>query len=66
MANLTKLDYFELMDRCHIQLSSIGDHLSGHPALSTEMQYKLDVACEMIYDVYNYAASELHKLETKS
>jgi hypothetical protein len=53
--------YFELMDRCHVQMSMIEDHLLTNPQLTKKMRRKLVNSQELIMDVYQWAGRKDRK-----
>lgn len=50
--------YYELMDRCHVQMCMIEDHLLSNPQLTKKMKRKLLKSQALIMDVYQWAGSK--------
>ena len=55
---LNKGYYFELMDRCHVQMCMIEDHLMSNPRLNKKMMRKLEKSQALIMDVYQWAGAK--------
>ena len=57
MTEINKGYYFELMDRCHVQMESIDAFLLSNPHIEKNKKYrkKLEKAQELIMDVYQWA-----------
>ena len=58
MSKLNKLYHHEILDRCHITLCTIEDHLITHPAVDRKMKKKLRKAAALIGEVYQLAGSK--------
>lgn len=49
--------YVELMDRCHVVATLVEEVLYRHPALTPEMQGRIDQVLELLGEVYQWAGN---------
>lgn len=60
--DLNRGHFHEIIDRCHVILSNIDDHLIGHPGMTKAMIKKCEQAQELLYSVMNNSYSEESRL----
>jgi len=57
--------YIELMDRLHITMCNIEEHISAHPLVehldSDTVSNRLEHAVELLWEVYQYVGSVVHQ-----
>ena len=62
--DLGSLHYYEVLDRCHIILENMEDHLLSHPAVkdNPEWQKWVEEAQSKIYTLYNNSGGKFDEL----
>lgn len=59
--------YIELMDRIHVQMCVLEDHVNQHPLTSRHKKIKnlIEKSLELLWDAYQEVGNKHHKIGNK-
>ena len=63
MEEINQGHYFELMDRSHVIIENISDHLYSHPATDAHLKDHLEDAINALVEFQNHAAEKHDSME---